>query len=59
MSFQISTIGALTQAPRHSTSSQEKSPSAETWPGSWWMRFLQTSRISSAPRSTQGVVPQT
>ena len=31
MSLPISTIGALTQAPRHSTSSQEKLPSAETW----------------------------
>src|SRR4051812_4185043 len=29
VSLQISTIGALTQAPRHSTSSQLKSPSAE------------------------------
>src|SRR3569623_1223423 len=34
VSFPISTIGAFTQAPRHSTSSQEKSPSAETWCGS-------------------------
>ena len=27
----ICTIGAFTQAPRHSTSSQENLPSAETW----------------------------
>src|SRR5664279_5727227 len=33
VSFQISTIGALTQAPRHSTSSQLKLPSLDRWKG--------------------------
>src|ERR1700749_3193184 len=34
VSFQISTIGQFTQAPRHSTSSQLKLPSADRWNGS-------------------------
>src|SRR5207248_4447037 len=59
VSFQISTIGAFTQAPRHSTSSQLKLPSSDRWKGSWWMRLWQTSIISAAPRNRHGVVPQT
>ena len=50
-------MGALTQAPRHSTSSHEKSPSAETWNGSMMDAPLADPFQTFGPRSMQGVVP--
>ena len=41
-------MGALTQAPRHSTSVQENKPSGVTWPGSP-ISLRQVSLIASAP----------
>ena len=52
------TIGAFTQAPRHSTSSQLIVPSALVSNGEWLILCWHTSTSASAPRSMQGVVPQ-
>ena len=59
MSLKIITIGAFTQAPRHSTSSQDSVPAAFSWNWLGWIFSWQTAFRSSEPRSMHGVVPQT
>jgi len=52
-------MGALTQAPRHSTSATVKSPSEVECPGVIPSSFVIVSTMSSEPQSLQGVVVQT
>ncbi len=59
VSLKIITIGALTQAPRHSTSSHESVPLSLRWNGCSWIFSRQTRFRSSEPRSMHGVVPHT
>lgn len=52
-------MGALTHAPRHSTSDNVNLPSFVVSPTSIFNFDLMQFRISSEPRSQQGVVVQT
>ena len=52
-------IGALTQAPRHSTSTRVKRPSGVEWPGVTPSSLEMVSTMASEPQSLQGVVVQT
>ena len=52
-------MGALTQAPRHSTSIQDILPSVEISFSFLEILFLQTSTSLYAPLSIHGVVVQT
>ena len=52
-------MGALAQAPRHSTSSHENFPSSDSSCGLAAIFSRQTATRSSAPQIMQEVVPQT